>query len=57
MILIVAGLSKIVFIGLVLVYGREYLGHQVGIAICVDSVMVVLFVVYLLGTRRPQGTA
>jgi hypothetical protein len=50
-ILTVAGLSKLIFIGLVLTYGSRYLGHQVGIAIVIDSVMVVLFIGYLLSGR------
>jgi hypothetical protein len=52
LILTVAGLSKVFFIGLVLAYGRQYLGHQVGVALVVDSVMVLLFVGYLVGARR-----
>jgi hypothetical protein len=52
LILTVAGSSKLIFIGLVLVYGRQYLNHQAGLAVAVDLVMVVLFVGYLLGSRR-----
>lgn len=51
LILTVAGLSKLVYIGLVLAYGRAYLGHQVGLAVAIDSVMVLLFVGYLVGAR------
>ena len=40
-----------VFIGLVLTIGRHYLGHQAGVAIVVDSVMVAIFAVYLLTAR------
>ncbi len=50
----VAGVSKIVFIGLVLSIGRQYLGHQAGVAIVVDSVMVAIFALYLL-TARPSA--
>ena len=53
--LTVAGLSKDAFIGLVLTFGRQYLGHAVGLAIAVDLVMVVLFVTYL--TRALRLTA
>jgi len=52
LVLIVAGLSKLIFIALVLAYGAQYLGHQAGIAIVIDSVMVALFVGYLVGVRR-----
>jgi len=55
LILIVAGLSKLVFIGLVISSGRDYLGHQAGIAVLIDLVMVVLFVWYLVCTRRYQA--
>ena len=50
----VAGVSKVVFIGLVLTLGRPYLGHQAGVAIVVDAVMVAIFAVYLL-TARPSA--
>jgi len=55
LVLTVAGLSKLAFIGLVLTYGRQYLGHQVGLAISIDLVMVVIFIVHLLGIRRGQA--
>jgi hypothetical protein len=54
LVLTVAGLSKIVFIGLVLAYGGRYLGHQVGISIVVDAVMVLLFIIYLAATRTAR---
>jgi hypothetical protein len=49
--LIIAGTSKLVFIGLVLSHGALFLGHQAGIAIAVDALWVVLFACYLLGER------
>jgi len=52
LILTVSGLSKLVFIALVLAYGRQYLGHQAGLAIMIDLFMVMLFVGYLSGVRR-----
>ncbi|HSE42042.1 MAG TPA: hypothetical protein VLH08_14855 [Acidobacteriota bacterium] len=51
LVLTVAGLSKIVFISLVLVFGSHYLDNQVGIAIAIDSVMVLFFIWYLIATR------
>ena len=57
LILSVVGLSKLVFIGLVLTHGRPYLGHQVGVAITIDLVMVALFIAYLIGLRRRQPAA
>ena len=52
LILAVAGTSKLVFIGLVLAQGQQYLGQQVGISVAVDSVMVLLFAAYLVGSRK-----
>jgi hypothetical protein len=51
LILSIAGLSKLIFIALVLALGRPYLDHQVGVAVVIDSIMVVLFIGYLLGAR------
>ena len=51
LILIVAGASKVVFIALVLSEGARYLSHQAGVAIAIDSGMVVLFVWYLVAAR------
>lgn len=52
LILAVAGTSKLVFIGLVLSLGQQYLGQQVAISVAVDSVMVLLFAAYLVGSRN-----
>jgi hypothetical protein len=49
-ILIVAGVSKAVFIALVLSQGTRYLG-RVGLVVAIDSVMVALFGWYLLAAR------
>lgn len=51
LVLAVVGASKLVFIGLVLAYGREYLGHQAGIAVVADTAAVLLFAACLLGAR------
>jgi len=57
LILAVAGLGKLIFIGLVLAHGSRYLGQQAGIAIAIDLVMVALFIGYLVGVRRGQTVA
>lgn len=54
-VLTVAGASKLMFIALVLSQGERYLGHQAGVAVVVDSVMVLLFGWYLLS--QAGGTA
>lgn len=56
LVLTVAGLSKLAFIGLVVAYGSQYLGH-VGLAIGVDLVMVTLYIGYLIGIRRSPVAA
>jgi len=51
LILTVAAISKVVFIGLVLGLGSQYLG-KAGLAVAFDSVVVVLFVLHLGSIRR-----
>jgi hypothetical protein len=55
--LVVAGLSKIVFILLVLSHGSQFLDNQAGVSILIDTVMVALFCAYLLGARRSRAAA
>ena len=50
LVLVVATVSKVAFIGLVLLYGSQYLATA-GLAMGIDVVMVGLFVAYLLNTR------
>ena len=57
LILTVAGISKLVFIALVLAHGRDFLGHQVGVAILIDLAAVALFIAYLIGVRRNRSSA
>ena len=55
--LVVGGLSKIVYIALVLCYGREYLTQALVVSISVDAIMVVLFVACLLDLHRGRKGA
>ncbi len=55
LVLTVASVSKLIFISLVLLFGRQYLDHQAGVAVVGDSVMVLLFVIYLF--RLPHNAA
>lgn len=57
LVLAVAGLSKLTFIGLVLLYGAQYLGQQVGISIAVDLAMVALFILCLIGVHGDSAAA
>lgn len=48
--LIIAGINKIIFIGLILLFGRQYLPFGLGTAIIADTIMIILFAVYLFHT-------
>ncbi len=52
LVLLVASISKLAFIGLVLQQGGRYLGQQAGIAIAIDGVWLLLFAAYLLRRRN-----
>ena len=56
LVLAVAGASKLIFIGLVVAHGTQYLG-KVGLSIGIDLVMVMLFIGYLIGVRRARPAA
>jgi len=49
--LVVAGASKLAFIGLILAQGDRYMSG-VGAAVAIDGLMIVLFAVFLLTWRR-----
>lgn len=51
LILVFSGISKIIFIGLVLTIGNEYLG-KAGLVVAFDSVVVAIFLTYLLTTKH-----
>jgi len=57
LVLTFTGLGKILFIVLVLQQGTRYLQHQAGIAIVVDSLMVIVFGWYLVASRSMQKRA
>jgi hypothetical protein len=52
--LVIAGISKIIFISLVLSSGIAWSGLGAGIAVIADSVMVVLYIAYLLLSRSAK---
>ena len=51
----VAAFSKVVFVSLVLLYGREFLG-KAGPAIAMDCVVIILSGVYLFAVRMQLAT-
>jgi hypothetical protein len=52
LVLTVAGISKLIFISLVLSHGQTFLAFQAGVAVAVDSLMVLFYVAYLATSRR-----
>ena len=57
LVLVVAAASKAIFIALVLSEGTRYLSQQAGIAVVVDSAMILLFAVYLLASASRIGVS
>jgi hypothetical protein len=51
LIVVISSISKLVFVSLVLVYGRQYL-DKAGSAVVIDLVVVGLFMVYLIGDLK-----
>jgi hypothetical protein len=51
--LVIAGISKLIFIMLVLTFGMSYLERGVGTAVIVDSIMIILYAAYLVASGMP----
>jgi len=54
LVLAVAGISKFAFIALALSHGDLFMPHQVGTAVIVDTVWVVIFVWYFVASRTAR---
>ena len=54
--LIIAGISKVVFILLILSSGMQYFNFGAGMAVIIDSIMVVVFITYLFLSRSYSYT-
>ena len=52
LIVVISSISKLVFVTLVMLYGRSFLGYQAGTAITIDLIIVILFVCYLISDRK-----
>ena len=50
-VLVIASVCKIIFITLILIYGREFLSHGLGTAVVADAVMILLYAGYLILDR------
>jgi len=55
LVLTVAGVSKAIFIGLVISHGNRFLSHQAGVAVAVDTLFVILFALYLAAPTSREG--
>jgi len=56
LVLTVAGLSKVAFITLILISGRQFLGSQAGTAVMSDVLQVAAFALYMVAVGRdPQS--
>ncbi len=55
LVLLAVGVSKLVFIALIVGLGRQYLTGQAGIAVALDAMCVLLFALYLLESRGSAG--
>jgi len=54
--LIIVGLSKIIFIALILIFGRQYLPFGLGTAVVVDTIMILLFAAYLIYSSNQNSS-
>ena len=52
--LVIAGVSKVIFIALMIAYGRQYFGFGAGTAVIADSVMVILYAAYFFFAHGPE---
>jgi hypothetical protein len=50
--LVIGGASKAIFIALVVTYIPGFMNHGAGIAVVADSIMIVLYLVYLFAAPR-----
>ena len=57
LVLVVAGVSKAVFIALIVAEGERYLRGQAALAVAADLVMIVLFAWYLWAARAEPSQA
>ncbi|PZU97796.1 MAG: hypothetical protein DCE90_06870 [Pseudanabaena sp.] len=55
LILCISIISKLLFVSLVMIYGRAYL-EKAGVAVVIDVVIVGFFAVYLMGNRQRVAT-
>lgn len=53
LILVVAATSKLVFVGLVLSFGHQYL-DKAGFPIAIDGIFALIFIAYLMRTKNPK---
>lgn len=54
--LVIVGISKCIFIALAILFGNEYLSFDLGRAVVVDSVMIALFAIYLILSKKTYAS-
>ncbi|MCH6233790.1 hypothetical protein [Cognataquiflexum rubidum] len=54
--LVIAGMSKTIFVILVLSFGSQYMSFGAGTAVIVDIIMILLFVLYLIFSKSSEST-
>lgn len=54
--LVIAGISKTIFVILILSFGSQYMSFGAGTAVIVDIIMILLFVLYLLFSKSVKST-
>ena len=57
LVLTVAGVSKLAFLGLLITVGRPVLGQQAGVALVSDVIQVTLFAAYLVAAGSGRTTS
>ncbi len=55
LVLVFAGISKVIFLGLVFTYGKNIFEHQIGIGVVADLLILAVFAAYLFGTMGKPG--
>ena len=53
----IAIVSKLAFIALILSFGSQYLQHQAGVAVAIDTITIALFVAFLASTWKTEPSA
>jgi hypothetical protein len=53
--LVIAGGSKVIFITIAIFFGKQYMGFGLGTAVIVDTIMILLFILYLIFSGKQNS--